>query len=614
MLGRTDSRLRLFMLLLAVVVMAGGMMARLAYWQLEKENNPASAYSAGGGGVQTIQVPAHRGTIYDRTGTIVLAQSIDMYRVVADPVDMTAGQKTRTIQALADYLSLGDQDVAKIKAAMDKPLHYVILATEIDANTVQEMETYQATGGLAGISFEEQPVRVYPQLGGAPNSSLAAQLLGFVNASGQGQYGIEQAYDDLLAGKPEILQVNPSIPGPDGTKIIDPGTPGKDIRTTIDANLQLQVEQEVFAAWVADRARAVSSVVMDPETGDLLAEASYPTYDANNYSAVYDQNPDLFIDPIISQSYEPGSVFKMLTASAALQTRTTLLTTRIDDTGILHLPGGEEIADADRHSRGWMTFADIIAWSRNVGASQAAFRLGRSTGLASKTLYQTWQAYGIGTKTGVDLAGEVTGIVRNPASDPWAKVDLANASFGQGVSVTPLQVLRAYAAMSNGGYLVTPRVTMSDTRVDETTVASTPGPQIISASLSSNLTGLMTHVVTAVPSYAQRTYIPGYYIGGKTGTAQIWDQRLDGGKGAWKVNDFNYSFYGWIGTSKPDLVVGCVIYEGTPTRIGQGLLDMPVQSYELFRRIATDAVTTERIPRNPNGPEPPGHGKATPQG
>jgi cell division protein FtsI/penicillin-binding protein 2 len=286
----------------------------------------------------------------------------------------------------------------------------------------------------------------------------------------------------------------------------------------------------------------------------------------------------------------------------------------IDDYGILKLPGGQEVADADRKGKGWRTFAWMVAYSRNVGLTQVAFRLGNSTAAASKVLYQTWHNYGIGLKTGIDVAGEVAGTARDPSVDPWAKIDLANASFGQGVAATPIQVTRAYAAMVNGGTLVTPRVVQDDAKIGQAAPTAQPGQQIISASLSKSLTGVMEYVVTVVPSYAQRTYIKGYYIGGKTGTAQIWDPNLNDGQGGWKVNDYNYSFYGWIGTSKPDLVIGTVIFEGTPTLIKQGVLDMPVQSYELFRRIATDAVTTERIPPNPNGPPPPGTKPAIPEG
>ena len=612
MLGRTDSRARLLLMLLAVIVVATGMTARLAYWQIGQRQNLTQI--AAQGTIQTETIPQQRGTIYDRTGMIVLAQTINLYRVIGDPHDLTDAQKVHTTDALADYLSLSDEDAGKIRTAMASESYYVLLATDVSSDVVQEMRKDIAAGGLPGSSFEEQPVRVYPQAGGAPNTSLASQLLGFVNAAGQGQYGIEQKYDSVLAGRPKVVQIDPTVAGPDGTQIVDAGTPGQDIRTTIDASLQLQVEQEVFAAWIADKAKTVSSVVMDPKTGEVLAEASYPAYDANSYSQVADQNPDLFMDPVVTRAYEPGSVLKMLTTSAALQTRTTLLTTPIDDYGVLKLPDGQEVADADRKAKGWRTFAYMVAYSRNVGLSQVAFRLGKTTAAASKVLYQTWHNYGIGQKTGIDVAGEVSGIARDPSVDPWAKIDLANASFGQGVAATPIQVTRAYAAMVNGGIMVTPRVVLSDAKIGEAAVVTQTGPQVISASLSKSLTNLMEYVVTVVPSYAQRTYIKGYYVGGKTGTAQIWDTNLDGGQGGWKVNDYNYSFYGWVGHSQPDLVIGTVIFEGTPTLIKQGVLDMPVQSYELFRRIATDAVTTERIPPNPDGPAPPGTKKATPEG
>jgi len=612
MLGRTVSRGRLLLLLLVVLVASTGMTMRLAYWQIG-QRQPLTALAAQTSTYQE-KIPAQRGTIYDRTGTIVLAQTVIRYRIIGDPHDLSAAASASTVTALIDYLSLSDEDAAKLRKAMATNAYYIVLVTDVDADIVQEMKTEQSDGGLLGITFEEEPVRVYPQAGGAPNTSLAAQVLGFVNAAGIGQYGIEQQYDTVLAGRPEIDQIDPTVPGPAGTKIIDPGSAGEDIRTTIDAGLQLQVEQEVFAAWAADKAKTVSAVVMDPNTGEILAQASYPSYDANAYAAVANQNPGLFTDPVISTVYEPGSVFKMLTASAALQSKTTALTTQIDDYGVLKLPGGQEVADADRRAKGWMSFADMVAWSRNVGVSQAAFRLGKTTSAASKVLYQTWQSYGIGQKTGIDLAGEASGIVRDPTAEPWSQIDLANGSFGQGVAVTPMQMMRAYAAMANGGTLITPRVTIADTKVGESATAAPTGTRVISASLSSSLTGLMKYVLTAVPSYAQRTYIPGYYVGGKTGTAQIWDASLNGGKGGWKVNIYNYSFYGWVGHSSPELVIGAVISEGTPTVIRQGVLDMPVQSYELFRRIATDAITSNQILPNPDGPAPPGTKKSTPEG
>jgi cell division protein FtsI (penicillin-binding protein 3) len=607
MLGRTDSRSRLLLLFLALVLLSGGMTMRLAYWQV----NQRQQLTALADQTQTTHrsIPAMRGTIYDRTGTIVLAETINRYRIVADLHSISAEERTRDTIALVDFLGLtGDAETA-FRKAMTGTGYYVILAANVDADVGKEIADAQATGTLGAMTLEPTPVRVYPQAGGAPRTSLAAQVLGFVNDAGSGQYGLEQQYDSLLAGKPQQLEVDPNKPGPAGVHVVDPGKPGDDLRTTIDVGLQLQVEQEVFSTWAADKAKTVSAVVMDPKTGAVLAEASYPSYDANFYQLVANQDPGLFMDPVISEVYEPGSVFKMLTASAALQTKTTTLTTKINDTGVLKLPGGQEVADADRKSMGWMTFADIVAWSRNVGVSQAAFKLGKTQAAAAANLYKTWTTYGIGTKTGIDLAGEVAGLVNDPAQTPWRQIDLANASFGQGVAVPPIQIVKAYSEMANGGYSVTPHVADFQP-IGSTAQTSTSSVQVISASLSTSLVGLMQHVVTAVKSYDQATYIPGYFVGGKTGTAQIWDPSLDRGVGGWIPDVYNYSFYGWVGHDKPDLTIGIVIYRAIPTKVAQGVLPMAVQSTELFRRVATDAAVTLKIPPNPAGPAAPSGKKA----
>ena len=611
MIGRTDSRGRLLLLLAVLVLLSTGLGARLAYWQVNRHTTTSAAAVADT--LSQRSIPARRGTIYDRTGTVVLAETIDRYRVVADLHDLSADERKRDADELVDYLLLDPGAEATLRKAMEGHGYYVILATNVDATTARDITNAQLYGALSTITLESTPERVYPQAGGAPGTSLAAQALGFVNSAGIGQYGLEQRYDSLLAGRPETVSVDPNNPGPAGERILDPGSPGEDIRTTIDAHLQYQVEQEVFAAWLADRAHGVSAIVMDPKTGAVLAEASYPSYDANLYAQVASQDPSRFLDPVITEVYEPGSVFKMLTASAALSTGTTALSTKINDTGVMKLADGQEVADADLKAKGWMTFADIVAWSRNVGVTQVAFRLGKTTASASATLYKTWNAYGLGQPTGIDLAGEATGIVRDPATSPWQQIDLANGSFGQGVAVTPMQIMKAYCEMENGGLAITPHV--ATVAAATSSSSSTPAPvRIIGSNLSASLTGLMEHVVTTVPSYAQATYIPGYYVGGKTGTAQIWDASLNKGKGGWMDNIYNYSFYGWIGTNSPDLSIGVVIYQGTPTKVGQGILDMPIQSTQLFRRIATDAAVTEKLPTSKDGPAAPGGKKASPLG
>ena len=231
-----------------------------------------------------------------------------------------------------------------------------------------------------------------------------------------------------------------------------PGVPGQDLRLTIDAGLQLKVEQELLAAWVADRAKRVSAVVMDPYTGEIYGMATYPSYDANDYKAIAASDPGRFIDPMVSTVYEPGSVFKMMTAAAALEAGTVTPSTRIKDVGTLRLDKGKtKIDDADRKGMGWLSFEDGVAYSRNVVAAKVALGLARTTRESSAILHDMWLRLGYGQPSGIDVAGEVGGLVRDPGVTPWREIDLANGAFGQGVAVTPIQLARAYAALMNGG-------------------------------------------------------------------------------------------------------------------------------------------------------------------
>ena len=451
---------------------------------------------------------------------------------------------------------------------------------------------------LAGIVLEPVDVRRYLP-GGGPSTSLASQPIGFVNSAGAGQYGVEQHYQSVLAGSPRVVTADRDAAGnpiPDTTTVIDAGTPGTDLRLTIDASLQLAVEQELLTAWIADRAGSVSAVVIDPYSGEILAEASYPSYDANDYRQIATDDPSRFLDPIVSEVYEPGSVFKMLTAIAGFESGTVGTATQIKDVNTLWLDQHRaKVTDADRRGMGWMSFQDAIAYSRNIVASKVALGLAKTTAGAAAKLHEVWQRFGFGAPTGIDVAGEVGGIVNNPAIRPWRQIDLANGSFGQGVAVTPIQLATAFSAMVNGGRLVQPHVVQA---VGARDVQATDGKQVLAAGMSATLIKLMNHVVTEVPFYRDRTLIPGYYVGGKTGTAQIWDAKA----GDWKVNLFNYSFVGYIGrqTGRPDVVVAVQIHEGTPSIARIGHLEMPVMSFELFRRIAQDAITTPGlVPERP---------------
>ena len=242
-----------------------------------------------------------------------------------------------------------------------------------------------------------------------------------------------------------------------------------------------------------------------------------------------------------------------------------------------------------------MTFEDGVAYSRNVVAAKVALGLGTDDRTSRRRSSTTC---GRGSATASRPAStspaRSAGLVRDPGLTPWRQIDLANGAFGQGVAVTPIQLATAYAALVNGGTLVQPHVVKAVGDRDGRGRAARAG--VIDPKLSTTLVGMMRHVITEVPFYRDRTLVPGYDVGGKTGTAQIWDPKANNGRGAWKDNLFNYSFVGCIGreTGVPDLVVAIQIEEGTPTVVKVGRLEMPVMSFELFRRVATDAITDPR--------------------
>jgi cell division protein FtsI/penicillin-binding protein 2 len=591
MLGRTDSRSRAILLLLVFVVVAGSLGARLAYWQVVLRDKLAAEAMAQSS--MQYRIPSERGSIYDRTGTVVLATSVSRDRLAANPKLLEPKRRAAVAASLVTLLGLEGDAAAALTAKMTSEKEYQVLAREIEPEMSDAIRAMSAGKDpvLEGLLLEPISVRLYPQAGGGPRTTLAAHLLGFVNSEGEGQYGVEQYYQDDLSGLQTVVAAQRDASGnavPDTSIVLEDGYPGQNLTLTIDASLQASVEQELLNAWIADVAKRVSAVVMDPYTGEVLAYASYPSYDANTYRAIASEDPGVFVDPMVSTVYEPGSVFKMMTATAALGAGTVTPRTKLRDQGTLRVDGGRSKVDnADHKSMRGITFEDAIAYSRNVVAAKVALKLGKNTRESSTRLFATWRKLGFGERTGIDVANEVSGLVRDPADTPWRQIDLANGSFGQGVAVTPIQLAQAYGAMLNGGVLVQPRVVKA---VGDRETAPVVRGRVMSEKLSRTLTRLMNHVVTEVDFYRTRTLIPGFDVGGKTGTAQIWDNETK----AWKVDLFNYSFVGYVAreAGKPDLVIAVRIEEGTPTVKRLGHLEMPMMSFELFRRIAHNAITT----------------------
>lgn len=593
MLGRTDSRRRLLALLMLFIVGSMALVARTAYWQIVRGAELADRALAQT--TTTIEVPSRRGEIYDRSGTILLATTVERDRLVAAPNRLTRAERIATEAELVRLLGLDDAATATLRERLASDKSYVILARGVEPSLADQIRAASREKRIFGISLESEPERVYPQAGGGPDSSLAAHLLGFVNRENAGQYGVEQYYQETLAGTPRVLVAHRDINGrsmAETAEVKQEGVIGEDLRLTIDASLQLALEQELLAAWIADKAKSASAVVLDPYTGEVYAEATYPSYDANQYASIASSAPGRFIDPVVSNVYEPGSVFKMMTAVTALESGAVTRSTKIKDVGTLRLDGKRtKIDNADRKGMGWITFEDGIAYSRNVVAAKVALSLADTVDEAGSMLYDTWTKLGYGRPTGIDVSGEVGGIVRDPGLTPWREIDLANASFGQGVAVTPIQLATAFAALVNGGTLVQPHVVKA---IGDTEVTATPHGRAVEPSITPDLVRMLDHVVEEVPFYRDRTKVPGYYVGGKTGTAQIWDAQANDGRGNWKNNLFNYSFVGYIAREPgvPDLVIAVRIEEGRPTVARVGQLEMPVMSFELFRRIATNAITT----------------------
>jgi stage V sporulation protein D (sporulation-specific penicillin-binding protein) len=277
MLGRTDSRRRLLFLLVTFAVVAAALVTRLAYWQVGQRDRLAAA--ALSQTTMRVESPSRRGDIYDRSGVVVLATTVERERLAATPSELTPDRRRVVAAALVGMLGLADDEARALTDRMTSERQYVVLAHGLDTATADRIRAASAAKEIEGVTLEKEPVRVYPHEGGGPGTTLAAHMLGFVNRDGVGQYGVEQYYQGLLNGSPRIVHAQRDISAraiPETVVIDDPGTPGVDLRLTIDAGLQLALEQELLAAQAADQAQSVSAVVMDPYTGEVLAEASYP--------------------------------------------------------------------------------------------------------------------------------------------------------------------------------------------------------------------------------------------------------------------------------------------------------------------------------------------------
>jgi cell division protein FtsI/penicillin-binding protein 2 len=338
--------------------------------------------------------------------------------------------------------------------------------------------------------------------------------LGFVNAENQGYYGVEGYYDGELRGEvgTRVYQRDPwDQIIPLGLADDEPPQPGVDLVLTVERTVQALVEEELARAIGETGAKSGAIIVMNPRSGAILAMAAMPAYDPNRFGEVTDSR--LFINPAISGQYEPGSVFKVLTVAVALENGAISPETTFYDEGQIEI-GGQVIRNASRQAYGAVTLSEVLIHSLNVEIAQI------STILGPERFYRGIRAFGVDHRTGIDLEGEVIGELRVPGDWRWHESDLATNAFGQGLAVTPLQMITAVAAIANDGILMKPYVVAEKEYADGRIERARPVP--IDWAVSPETAHLVAEMLAQTVEYGvELAQVPGYRIAGKTGTAQL---------------------------------------------------------------------------------------------
>jgi cell division protein FtsI (penicillin-binding protein 3) len=558
----TISHTRLRVLFAFFTVASLLLSARLAYWQTIGRDDLLSR--ATDQVHSDLVVAAQRGVIRDRSGAI-LATTVELRSLYAIPGLMTDrdGNDTRPAVAAAIAPILGERPEV-LRAAFDSGAEWLFVRRRLPEETAVRIAALH----LGGLGFEMEPKRLYP------NGAVGAQVLGFVNDDGVGQYGVEGRYATELSGTPGRLVVARDPANRElalGLRTAVPAKNGDDLSLTIDLAVQNAVERELAAVVEREKAAGGAIVVLDPKDGAILAIASSPTYDPGRVASA---DAEALRNRAISWTYEPGSTMKAITVAAALDKGVVTPSTSYEDRGCAMI-GGRTLCNAGFRSYGQTTITQILARSQNAGAVFVASKLG------ANDLNAYLNSFGFGQRTGVDLSAETTGIVRPLAE--WYPVDLGTISFGQGLSVTPLQLASAYAAIANGGTLYRPYVVASRRGADgEHRTAPVAVRRVISEETSATLVTMLTTTVDT--GIANAAAIKGYSVAGKTGTAQIPSD-----DGRYVDDAYISSFAGFVPAIDPRMVVVVVLERPQSKLLGT------VPAMNTFKAIATDGLRYARV-------------------
>ncbi|MCB0193422.1 MAG: penicillin-binding protein 2 [Anaerolineae bacterium] len=498
-------------------------------------------------------IPARRGEIRDATGHMLATDLIE-YDISASPKIIT--DPAATADRLAPVLDMPRNEILQLLTA-DKP--WVPLKNKVPQSVGETILGWDVVGLLA----ESRSVRVYPE------GRMGAHMLGFVNNNGNGFYGVEGYYDNMLNGSPGLQAGERSPFGdliPLGVSRFVPPESGPTLYLTVDRGVQYVAETELEDAVKRYGAQSGSVVVIQPKTGAILALAGFPNYDPNNYGV---SNEYLFSNPTVSEQYEPGSVFKIVTMAAGLDAGVVGHMGTIYDGGTIEV-GGRVIYNWDRQSHGEVDMTDVLAKSLNVGVAQVAVALGK------ERFYTYLRRFGFGQLTEVDLSNEGPGTLKTPKEANWHESDLGTNSFGQGIAVTPVQIAAAIGAVANEGLLMKPyivqRIVDDDRQVE---VQPTVIRRAVSAETAKKLTDMLVEAMERAESPAR---LPGYRVAGKTGTAEI---PVPGG---YHPTLTLSSFAGYLPADDPELLILVIIDRPTTSRWGSET------AAPTFKRIAEQLV------------------------
>ncbi len=511
--------------------------------------------------VEDIQV--RRGTIFDRKGR-ELALNLERESLYCDPEALTADKED--IKKLA---SLVNKEPRRILAKIPDEGRFVWikrkLAPEI-ADKVRDLD-------IEGLGFVTEAKRVYPK------GELASHIIGFVGIDNQALEGVELKFDKYLTAKGGKVLLERDASGKTLSSGVNMEAKGNNIVLTIDEVLQRLVEKELDKAMEQWKAAAASAIMMDPYTGEILALANRPAYDLNRSGNVpgFEKR-----NRAITDCYEPGSIFKIVIGTGSLEEKLVTPNSLFDVSKGGIQVGGKTIRDV--HKYGVLTFKEVIQKSSNVGSIMAGMKLGK------ENIYRYAKLFGIGEKTGIDLPGEVSGWIHKP--ERWSGTSLGAIPIGQEVAVTPLQMLRAYSAIANGGILVRPHIVSEIISPDNSIIASfrdNDSHRIISADTAETFRDILKSV-TEEGGTAKSASVDGNLVAGKTGTAQMIDPVTK----RYSRDKYVSSFVGFVPADKPRLAMIVVVYEPKGQIYG-GVVAAPV-----FREITRQALSYLNVPREDN--------------